>query len=67
MDITTEYLNGQQVKIYWDRTGDVLSRNGYEYTERLEGVDDDLNNYEACGIICCDEIQRVEDLEEIIN
>lgn len=64
--ITTETINGQQVRISWDRTCEVLDRESdYEHTETLEGLGDDGKEYEATGLITYGiGLTEVRDIEE---
>ena len=66
MSYTTEIIEGKEVKIFWELSGDVLSTNGYCRSELINGIDDDKNEYEAIGTIDCGEIVEVYDLEKVI-
>ncbi|UZJ39985.1 hypothetical protein OO185_02470 [Prosthecochloris sp. SCSIO W1102] len=67
--ITTETINGSQVRISWERTGEVLDRESdYEHTEILEGLGDDDKEYEATGLITYGiGLSEVRDIEEQQN
>lgn len=68
--ITTETINGSQVRISWERTGEVLDRESdYEYTEVLEGLGDNGKEYEATGLITygmgLTEVRNIEEQQNV--
>lgn len=64
--ITTETINGHQVRISWERTSEVLDKESdYECTEILEGLSDDGKKYEATDLITYGiGLTEVRDIEE---
>ena len=57
-------INGQEIMIEWERTGEVLEVISiYDRTEVVLGYDDEGNNYIGNGVVSCDSLLDVIEIE----
>ena len=56
----------ENMKVIWDRTGDVVDWFGaYDFEETVEGMDEDGNEYIGTAVMSCGELIDIEDPEMV--
>lgn len=65
---TTEILNGTEVQVEWERTGDIVSRDSeYTFNEALDGYVGNQLLFIAVGVIDNDCITEITEIETVNN
>lgn len=65
---TTEMLNGTEVQVEWERTGDILSKDcDHTFNESLDGFVGNQLLFIAVGVIDNDCITEITEIETVNN